>query len=487
MLTATVELASGRIRGIERNRDGVLAFKGIPFAAPPVGALRWRAPADVISWNHVRDTTQFGSPCFAAPLPALGWLSKGHSEDCLTLNVWTAAHAAGEQRPVMVWIHGGGFEFGSSSLPGSDGGRLAAKGVVLVSFNYRLGVFGFLAHPELDGEGSASGNFGLQDQIKALRWVRGNIAAFGGDPDNVTIFGESAGAHSVGLLMASPPALGLFHKAIGQSGAYWDSEHGSISTRDEAQARGRELLTRMRVSTVDQLRTLPANVLRQATAWNFLLDPGTTAFAPNIDGFVVPDAPGAIFERGEQSDVPLLAGWNQEDHTFFMARALPAKSPNALRAAAARQFGARRMADFISAYPADSKAEAARVAARLIGDLVISQQTWAWLCAHRATGHSPTFAYYFAYTSPYSPAAAHTAEIPFIFGAIDGPHPMGRATSASIEDIELSERMMQYWINFARTGDPNREGFTALARVRRCGIAGDAIRRNVAGSGRRTD
>jgi para-nitrobenzyl esterase len=481
VLTATVKLASGHIQGNERDQNGVLAFKGIPFAAPPLGALRWRAPADVVSWLDVRDATQFGSPCFAAQLPGLGWLSRGQSEDCLTLNVWTAAQLADEQRPVMVWIHGGGFEFGSSSLPGTDGTRLAAKGIILVSFNYRLGVFGFLAHPELDREGSASGNFGIQDQIHALQWVKENIGAFGGDPNNVTIFGESAGAHSVGLLMASPPARGLFHKAIGQSGAYWDSEHGSISTRDEAHARGRKLLSHLRMGTVAELRTLPANELHKKTAWNFLLDPGATAFAPNIDGVVIPDAPGAIFERGQQADIPLLAGWNQEEHTFFMARAHPAKSAKALRAAAAQQFGVDRVADFTAVYPANSKADAARVAKQLIGDLVISQQTWAWLCAHRATGHSPIFAYYFAYSSPYSPAAAHTAEIPFVFGAIDRPHPMGRGAPASIEDIELSQRMLHYWVNFARAGDPNGTGLPhwpvyggAGSRVMRFGATSQA-------------
>ncbi len=458
MLAADLRLSSGAIRGIARNHDGVLAFKGIPYAAPPVGALRWRAPQDVVAWKDVRDATRFGSSCFGAPLPALGWLTKEQSEDCLTLNVWSAAQEADDRRPVMVWIHGGGFEFGSSSLPGTDGARLAARGVVLVSFNYRLGVFGFMAHPELDLEGSPSGNFGLQDQIKALQWVKENIAQFGGDPHNLTIFGESAGAHSVGLLMASPQARGLFHKAIAQSGAFWDSEHGSIGTRSEAQARGRELLIRMRVATVAGLRSLPAAALQKATSWNFLLDPGTTAFAPNIDGFVIPQAPGAVFDSGQQADVPLLAGWNKEEHTFFMARALPGKSAKGLRAAAAAQFGALREAEFSAVYPSENNVASARSVELLVGDLVISQQTWECLGAHARTARSATFAYFYAYTSAYSPFAAHTAEIPFVFGAIDRPHPMGRGAPAAGSDVELSDRMGRYWVNFARSGDPNDKG-----------------------------
>jgi carboxylesterase type B len=221
-----VQVEAGIVRGVPRDEHGVLAFKGIPHAAPPIGDLRWRAPQPPQAWVGVRDATQFGARCWSAwqddPTP---WPPQ--SEDCLSLNIWTAAQHADERRPVMVWIHGGGFEFGTSADPSTDGARLAQRGVVLVSCNYRVGVLGFLAHPELDREGP-SGNYGLQDPLAALRWVQANIARFGEDPDNITVFGESAGAHALGILMASPLAKGLLHKAIGESGAFWDSMHGSL-------------------------------------------------------------------------------------------------------------------------------------------------------------------------------------------------------------------------------------------------------------------
>jgi para-nitrobenzyl esterase len=226
-----VRTQAGQVRGLQRDAGGVLAFKGIPYAAPPVGPLRWRPPQPPAPWTGVRDALTFGAGCLSS-------LANDHrpgprAEDCLTLNVWTAAREADEKRPVMVWLHGGGFQFGSSANPATDGRLLAAKGVVVVSFNYRLGIFGFLAHPDLDAE-APSGNCGLKDQLAALRWVQANIAAFGGDPGNVTLFGESAGAMAVGILMASPLAHGLFHKAIGESGAFWDGRHGPLQSFEEA-------------------------------------------------------------------------------------------------------------------------------------------------------------------------------------------------------------------------------------------------------------
>ena len=222
VLGETIQIENGTVHGTPRDPQGLLVFKGIPFATAPVGDLRWQAPQPAKSWQGTRDATGYGNRCWAnIRVPSLAGRTGGVplSEDCLYLNVWTGANASSERRPVMVWIHGGGFQFGTAGDPNTDGALLAQKGVVLVSVNYRLGVFGFFAHPKLRSEGRLSGNFGIQDQIAALKWVHANIANFGGDSKNVTIFGESAGSQSVSLLMGSPMAKGLFHRAIGQSGS----------------------------------------------------------------------------------------------------------------------------------------------------------------------------------------------------------------------------------------------------------------------------
>ena len=456
MLTNDIEIASGRLRGLPRDGNGVLSFKGIPYAAPPTGELRWRPPQPVTPWTGVRPVEAYGHTGFGTPIPALEFLQKTASEDCLVLNVWTAAESADERRPVMLWIHGGGFEFGAAFLLGTDGPRLAQEGVVLVSIHYRMGVFGFLAHEDLDAEGTPSGNFGLQDMIAALRWVKENIAQFGGDPDRVTIFGESAGAHALGMLMVSPLAEGLFHRVIGESGAWWDSEHGPMPDAAEARARGNALMKKAGAKDMAELRKLPPEKLNRMTAWNFLLDPGTTAFSPSVDGYVVPDTPPTLFEAGKQAKVPLLAGWNAEEEEFFKTRSLPL-SPREFRAAAAHQFGDNRMAEFNRLYPSGSTVEAKRSAETLVGDLVINQQTWAWLETHRATSGAPVYGYQFEYTSPFSPRAIHTAEMPFVFGNLK-PDRMRGGKPPSEADRALSDMMVRYWTNFAGRGDPNGPG-----------------------------
>ncbi|WP_174274027.1 carboxylesterase/lipase family protein [Sphingomonas bacterium] len=447
---------AGGVRGAALE-GGVVAFKGIPYAAPPIGPLRWRAPRPATKWSGARDATRFGMPCFASPLPGLPAMPQ--SEDCLTLNVWTPA--GGERaakRPVMVWIHGGGFEFGSSAQPVSDGTKLARHDVVVVSFNYRLGVLGFLAHPTLDREGPASGDYGLQDQIAALRWVRDNIAAFGGDPANVTVFGESAGAHAIGLLMASPPARGLFAKAIAESGAFWDTEHGSPETHREALARGAAFQQRLGAVDLAALRAMPADRLNTAARWDVRRDPLTTAFSPSIDGYVLREAPVAAFERGAAARVPLLAGWNALEQTpLFVPRALPHETPQAFQSAAAKVFGAGRMADLAAAYPPADPASADT----LIGDLVISQQTWELLRLQQKLLRTGVYAYQFSFTSPYSPLPNHTAEVKYVFGNLSPPPPGRGIGTPGARDRETSDQMMAYWTNFARRGDPNGPGLPA--------------------------
>ena len=454
-LGRTIRTQAGQVRGTPRDDNGVLAFRGIPYAAPPVDRLRWRAPQPPTPWHGVRDALAFGAGALSSlendqrPGP--------RSEDCLTLNVWTAANEPDEKRPVMVWIHGGGFQFGSSANPASDGSVLATKGVVVVSFNYRLGLFGFLAHPDLDTQ-VPSGNFGLQDQLAALRWVKANIAAFGGDPGNVTLFGESAGAMAVGMLMTSPLARGLFHKAIGQSGAFWDGRYGPLQGYDEARARGTAFVRAHAGGSIATLRAMPAEQLNDAAPWSFARDHVTQAFSPSIDRYVVPDVPARRFLRGEQMHIPLLAGWNSAEEFPFMPLALPARSAQAFRAAAAEIFGEDRMVDFQKLYPAGTDAEARTSAAALTGDMVIGEQCWQWLRLHRISSRAPVYAYHFAYTSPYTPIASHVTEIPFVFGTLTPQRVIGSPAPPDAADRALAEVMMSYWVNFASRGNPNASG-----------------------------
>ena len=451
-----VRIDTGAVRGAPRDAGGVLAYKGIPYAAPPVGDLRWRAPQPVRAWDGVQDRTQFGNRCLSAlendPEPG-----PPRSEDCLSLSVWTAAQQAEEKRPVMVWIHGGGFQFGSSSSRVSDGTQLARKGVVVVSLNYRVGVLGFLAHPELDADGP-SGNYGLQDQVAALRWVQANIARFGGDPGNVTIFGESAGAHAIGILMASPPAKGLFHKAIGESGAFWDGRNGALESYDEAHRRGMAFAQRMGAASIGALRAMPAETLNAGAMWNFTMNPMVTAFSPNVDRYVVPEVPATRFERGEQMRIPLLAGWNAAEDFPFRAFDLPHANAQQFRSAAEQMFGKGRMAEFLKLYPASTDVEAKIAADELTADIVISEQVWTWLRLQQRLGGVPVYGYNFTYTSPYVPIASHLVEVPFVFGTLTPQFVVGGKAPPSDTDRQLSAAMMDYWVNFAAKGDPNGPG-----------------------------
>jgi para-nitrobenzyl esterase len=376
------------------------------------------------------------------------------SEDCLTLNVWTAAVNTDEARPVMVWIYGGGFEFGSSADPSTDGRHLAKKGVVVVSLNYRVGVLGFLAHPDLDKEGP-SGNYGLQDQLAALHWVQENIASFGGDPANITIFGESAGAHAIGLLMASPLSHGLFHKAIGQSGAFWDSSAGSLETFSEARVRGAAFSEKLEVRTIQQLRDLPVEAVNGAALWDFTTHPGSTAFSPNIDNYVVLDAPAARFFAGEHMKIPLLAGWNAAESFPFRPLALPHGSAAEFREAASAYFGAEHLTEFLELYPAANDDEATTSAYALAGDLTIGEQTWQWLDLQQRSGVSAVYGYRFNYTSPYVPIASHLVDVPFVFGTLTPQLLVQGAMPPSDADRAVSEVLQTYWLEFSRTGNPN--------------------------------
>ena len=350
--TPQVKTASGVVEG--KDDGAVRAFLGIPYAAPPVGDLRWKPPVAAAKWDGVRKATEFGSHCMQGKVYGdMNFRDAGGSEDCLTLNVWVPAKSSGTKLPVMVWIYGGGFVAGTTSEMRQDGTHLAQQGVIVVSMNYRLGVFGFFVHPELAKESghNAAGNYGLLDQVAALHWVHDNIAAFGGDPGNVTIFGESAGSFSVSAQMASPLAKGLFQKAIGESGAAFHS--GGLSFEPLSEREGKDVKAvsaKLGVSTLAELRALPAQKLLDA--FSPPQSPGFD-FGPDVDGYFLPEPVPAIFAAGKQNDVPLLAGWNHDEGSFEVAFSPQKPTAESMKATAQKEFG-DKAAEFLKLYPSDT-------------------------------------------------------------------------------------------------------------------------------------
>src|SRR6202451_572357 len=348
-----VKIDSGTVEG--KQQGAIRAFLGIPYAAPPVGDLRWKPPAPAAKWNGVRSAKEFGAHCMQGKVYGdMTFPDGGNSEDCLTLNVWTPAKKADAKLPVMVWIYGGGFAAGGTSEPRQHGEKLAARGVIVVSMNYRLGVFGFFVHPELAKESghNSSGNYGLLDQTAALQWVQRNIAAFGGEPDHVTIFGESAGSFSVSAQMASPLAKGLFQKAIGESGAAFFSGDLSFEPRSAREEKDAQLVrSKLGVSTLAQLRALPAQKLLDA--FSPPQSPGFD-FSPDVDGYFLPEPVPAIFAARTQNDVPLLAGWNHDEGSFEIAFSPQKPTVETLKATAQKEFG-DRADEFLKLYPPDSE------------------------------------------------------------------------------------------------------------------------------------
>ena len=454
-----VKVDTGRVKGTVNN--DVAAFKGIPFAAPPVGALRWQAPRPAPPWKGVREAVEFGPRCMQGNIyNDMVFRDKGPSEDCLYLNVWTPATSAKARLPVMLWIYGGGFAAGAASEPRQDGENLAKKGVVVVSMNYRLNVFGFFAHAELAKESGhdSAGNYGLLDQVAALEWVHKNISGFGGDPAKVTIFGESAGSFSVSALMASPLAQGLFHRAIGESGAFFGSvlDLKPLSQSEEADAKFAESIG---AHSLAELRAKPAAELLDAAVKQKAI-----RFAPNIDGYFLPQSVREIFASGKQSHVPLLAGWNRDEGSYrgIFEKDEPT-APNFV--AYAHKHFSDKAGEFLKLYPADSGEQAKRSAQDLAGDQFIAFSTWKWIEMQGATGNSTLYRYEFD-DAPPAPANAeatggeaaprgayHSAEIEFVFGALASKNLPWRP-----EDKALSDLMSSYWANFAKNGDPNGAG-----------------------------
>jgi para-nitrobenzyl esterase len=464
-----VRTTGGLLEGTTVDSGRIRVFKGVPYAAPPVGPLRWKAPQPVAAWTGTRRADAFGAQCMQVPLFDDIVFDRAPSEDCLYLNLWTPAADASAKLPVMVWIHGGGYQVGASHEPRHDGVSLARRGVVLVTINYRLGVFGFLAHPALsrdDARGS-SGNYALQDMVAALQWVRDNAAAFGGDPANVTIFGESAGSFAVSTLMAVPSARGLFHKVIGESGAPFGGSL-PIAPKAAAEANGEKFGTSLGATTVDALRTLEAGaVLKAAATWQ-------PWFSTSVDGVVLPESVAATFAAGRQAPVPLLAGWNADESRSGVTLAATRPTAASFAETTRKQFGPAADA-LLQAYPAGSDAEALESAAALASDLFIGYGTWKWIEAHRATGNAPVYRYLFSRTIPVAPGqvrngkpvtaedvgARHAGEIEYVFGTLDSV----KGVTWTPADRALSDQIGGYWTNFARTGDPNGQGLPEWPRL----------------------
>ncbi len=466
---AQVRTTAGLLEGTTTGEGRMRVFKGVPYAAPPVGPLRWQAPRPVPAWTGVRKADAFGPQCHQPPIFGDIVFDRPASEDCLYLNLWTPAADANARLPVMVWIHGGGYQAGASHEPRHDGTRLASRGVVLVTINYRLGIFGFFAHPDLAREGTrgSSGNYALLDMVAALQWVRDNAAAFGGDPGNVTIFGESAGSFAVSSLMAVPQARGLFHKVIGESGAAFGPSLG-LATRQASEANGEKFGASIGATTAAALREKSAgDVLAAATKWQ-------PWFAPVVDGVVITEPVAATFAAGRQADVPLLAGWNADEVRAGVVLGKEPTTAATFTEQTRKRFGpaADRL---LQAYPASTDAEAVESAAALAGDLFIGYATWKWTEAHEATAKSPVYRYLFARKIPVPanhvvngrPATAedvgarHAGEIEYVFGTLDSV----AGVTWTDADRALSDAIGTYWTNFARTGDPNGGGLPSWPKL----------------------
>ena len=445
-----VRVEEGLLQGT--SEGGLTVYKGIPFAAPPVGDLRWRAPQPAAKWEGVRPAAKF------APAPMQAWpTASGKSEDCLYLNVWTPAKSPTDRIPVLVWIYGGGFAGGSTSDQTYSGENLARKGVVLVSIAYRVGFLGFLAHPQLSAENPnhVSGNYGLLDMIAGLTWVQKNIAAFGGDPGKVTIFGESAGGIAVSMLCASPLAKGLFQGAISESGGSFGPPRTTtypgenMKRLPDAERDGQAYLDSAKVSSIAELRKIAAEKLPatrgMGMAW------------PIIDGYVIVDDQYKLYMSGRFNDTPILVGYNSDEGASFSS----ARTPEEYIASVQKRYGP--FADtLLKAYPVGSKT-VPKTARDLARDAAFGWHTWTWARLQTKMGKSRAYLYYFDQHPDYpegSPRAGfgspHGQDVAYVFQHLNASNPMSVKT-----DPAISEAMATYWTNFAKYGDPNGAGVPA--------------------------
>jgi len=477
-----VKVAGTTLEGTSDKNSVVRSFKGIPFAEPPVGDLRWKPPQPIKKQPSLRQADKFGPRCMQRPIFGdMNFRANGMGEDCLYLNVWTPAKSGREKLPVLVYFYGGGFVAGDGSEPRYDGAGMAGKGIVAVTVNYRLGVFGFFAHPELTKESPhhASGNYGLLDQHAALLWVQQNISAFGGDPARVTIAGESAGSISVSAQMASPLSKNLIAGAIGESG----SIIGALSAVPLAAGEQNGVKFAAGISTGDtpslaDLRAMSAEKLLEATA-----KPGQQRFSPTVDGYFFPKSPAAIFAAGEQARVPLLAGSNSEEsgYSAVLGRETPPTVENYRKALQGLYHD--KADEVFKLYPASNETEVKDAAQDLAGDRFISYSTWKWVDLASKTGGKPTYYYLYsrprppmrpemgdatpglaggvvrgpqaaANTRPPSRGAVHSAEIEYAMGNLDS----NKVYAWTPDDYKVSEIMQGYFANFIKTGNPNGKG-----------------------------
>jgi para-nitrobenzyl esterase len=452
-----VNTASGRLSGIHDTKTGLSEFKGIPYAAPPIGPLRWKPPQAVAAWTDVRKATQFGPRCMQRPIYSdMVFRSHGMSEDCLYLNVWTPAHSPNEKLPVLVYFYGGGFSGGDGSEPRYDGAALAQRGIVTITVNYRLDVFGFLALPALAGESPehATGNYGLLDQNAALRWVQRNIAAFGGDPNQVTIGGESAGSMSVSAQMASPLSKGLMQRAMGESG----SVLGNLKPKplDMAKREGLAFQQQIGAHSLDELRAMDASTLLNATGNKSAPD-----FLPTIDGYFLSESPEAIYKAGKQAHIPLLLGSNSQEHDYTSLLNGESPTPENYRAAMQQQLG-KHAAVALRLYPAQTEDEVKTSGTAFASDQFIAFSTWRWMQWQRQTGQAPVYYYYFTQPRPAKrdgsaapdAGAVHSGDIEYALGNLAGNH----VYAWTKDDYQVSTLMQGYWANFIKTGNPNGSG-----------------------------
>ncbi|HLO60396.1 MAG TPA: carboxylesterase/lipase family protein [Bacteroidales bacterium] len=452
-----VNTQQGPVEGVVEN--GLIVYKGIPFATPPTGDLRWRPPRPPNKHADVFKADHFAPACPQPVYPGISDLRYGTSEDCLYLNIWKPAESNSGKIPVLVWIHGGGFTIGTASQPALDGEKLAAKGIIVVSIAYRLGALGFLSHPELSAESDkhVSGNYGILDQVAALQWVHDNIQAFGGDPGSVTIFGESAGGQSVNILAASPLAKGLFQKLISASGGYFGyasmkKEEETVEILKGAEQDGLEFQKKTGATSLAELRAIdPAKLIASQTT-------GTAGFSywPVIDGFVIPDEVQNVYKSGKFSDVPALIGSTSDEGTLFILGLKPEDYPAYLQ----NRFGTAYKDKILQTYPVGSTSDSIRrSAADLLRDSYFGWYAYKWATLQNEYGKAPVYVYYFDQTLPPSPATMlfksnkpyHGSDLAYVFNHLD----LDPKIKYTDEDRKLSQMMVEYYTNFVKTGNPN--------------------------------
>lgn len=459
-----VKIGDGMLEGTYNDATGIRSFKGVPFAAPPTGDLRWKEPQPVKNWTGIRKADHFSHmPMQKRVFADMVFRADTMNEDCLYLNVWTPAKSSASKLPVLVYFYGGGFVGGDGSEFRYDGESMAQKGIVTVTISYRLGVFGFLAHPELTRESPhhASGNYGLMDQNAALRWVQQNILAFGGDPRRVTIAGESAGSISVSAQMASPLSRNLIAGAIGESGAMIKPTLPAIPL-SVGEQNGLAFAEKAGAKSLADLRAIPAAQLLDAAA-----KPGAFKLAATIDGYFLTKSPAAVFEAGEQAHVPLLVGWNSAEVPYRAFMGADAPTPENYAKKVKQQF-ADNADELLKLYPGTTQEEVIKSATALASARFITYGTWKWADLHAKTSGSPVYRYIFSMPRPpmvnEQPAqdnmpkplvgASHASEIAFAMGNL----PADKVYAWTPDNYKVSATMESYFANFIKTGNPNGPG-----------------------------